>query len=266
MSATKETTNYKLPIFEAADQPTWLGDFNGAMEKIDSAVTTVGANASTALSAANNAVNRVGQVETTIAGVQSTANNALSLASTNERDIGTLDGEVAALGIKFPVATSDIATAAVTAEKLADTAIKAVWAAQHVYHFDSADPTADNTGMSVPSNCYLAGYFFAELGLLLLNKLTMQSTASTTATMSLPSYVPVANDAIGQSVGVVHWTASNDFRGWGQLKIAKGTRVISVTSRQSGDSTDLNGAQMFYMGTTQQATSAASYAKANGLL
>ena len=266
MSATKETTNYKLPIFEAADQPTWLGDFNGAMEKIDAAVTTVGANASTALSAANNAVNRVGQVETTLAGVQTTASNALALASTNETDIGTLDGEVAVLNNKFPIAAGDIATAAITAEKLADTAIKAVWAAQHVYHFDSRDPTADNTGMSVPSGCYLAGYFFAELGLLLLNEFSMQSTVSTTATMTLPSYVPVANTAISQSVGVVHWNSTTDFRGWGQMKIAKGTRIISITSRQSGDSTNLNGAQMFYMGTTQQATNAASYAKANGLL
>ncbi len=97
MSSTKETTNYKLPIFEAADQPTWLGDFNGAMEKIDSAIASAGANASTALSAANNAVNRVGNVETNVSAIETTANNALSLSQTNEKDIGMLDGEVAEL-------------------------------------------------------------------------------------------------------------------------------------------------------------------------
>lgn len=41
MGATNETTNYKLPLFVDADQPTWLGDFNGAMNKIDTSLSTV---------------------------------------------------------------------------------------------------------------------------------------------------------------------------------------------------------------------------------
>ena len=126
MSATNETANYKLPLFTDNDQPTWLGDFNGAMSKIDANMNTVGANASTALSAANNAVNRVATVETNMANVQATANNAYTLAQTNEGSISVLDGEVDDLNqlkSKFPVHTADIATAAVTAEKLGATAI-----------------------------------------------------------------------------------------------------------------------------------------------
>lgn len=95
MSATNETTYYKLPMFTDNDQPTWLGDFNGAMGKIDNALNTIGANASTALSAANNAVNRVGTLETQFALVQSSANQALSLAKTNETDIAALDAQMA---------------------------------------------------------------------------------------------------------------------------------------------------------------------------
>ena len=38
MSHSKSTTNYNLPIFVNNDQPTWLGDFNGAMNIIDDAV------------------------------------------------------------------------------------------------------------------------------------------------------------------------------------------------------------------------------------
>lgn len=87
MTATNETTNYKLPLFTDNDQPTWLGDFNGAMDKIDAGITTVGANASTALSAANNAVARVATVENTVTAVQTTANNALSLAQSTEDDL-----------------------------------------------------------------------------------------------------------------------------------------------------------------------------------
>lgn len=95
MSASNETTYYLLPLFADNDQPTWLGDFNGAMNKIDNALNTVGANASTALSAANNAVSRVGTLETQFALVQSSANQALSLSQTNEMDIAALDAQMA---------------------------------------------------------------------------------------------------------------------------------------------------------------------------
>ena len=95
MSNTNETTNYKLPLFVDNDQPTWLGDFNGAMNKIDAALNIIGANASTALSAANNAVNRVGTIETQFALLQGTANQALSLSQDNETDIAALDAQMA---------------------------------------------------------------------------------------------------------------------------------------------------------------------------
>lgn len=35
MSATKKTTNYQLSQFVGSDRPTWLGDYNGDMSKID---------------------------------------------------------------------------------------------------------------------------------------------------------------------------------------------------------------------------------------
>lgn len=38
MPHTNETLNYKLPQFVDTDQPTWLGDFNGAMRSLDTAV------------------------------------------------------------------------------------------------------------------------------------------------------------------------------------------------------------------------------------
>lgn len=41
MSATGSTTNYKLPQFEENDIPSWLTDFNSAMEKIDAAIHDV---------------------------------------------------------------------------------------------------------------------------------------------------------------------------------------------------------------------------------
>lgn len=41
MSHAESTSNYGLPIFADNDQPTWLGDFNGAMNKIDTSLSTV---------------------------------------------------------------------------------------------------------------------------------------------------------------------------------------------------------------------------------
>lgn len=38
MTATNHTANYNLSQFEPTDRPTWLGDFNGDMEKIDAAI------------------------------------------------------------------------------------------------------------------------------------------------------------------------------------------------------------------------------------
>ena len=74
MSATNKTTNYELPLFVDDDQPTWLGDFNGAMNKIDADLGQVASNATKALN---------------------TSTQALSLAKTNEQDIAIVDAQLA---------------------------------------------------------------------------------------------------------------------------------------------------------------------------
>lgn len=38
MTATKHTANYELSQFEATDRPTWQGDYNTDMERIDAAL------------------------------------------------------------------------------------------------------------------------------------------------------------------------------------------------------------------------------------
>ncbi|MBO9179948.1 MAG: hypothetical protein J7E03_07030 [Escherichia coli] len=268
MTATNETTNYKLPLFTDNDQPTWLGDFNGAMSKIDTDMNTIGANASTALSAANNAGNRVATVEATMANVQTTANNAYSLAQTNEKDIGTLDGEVAELNqlkAKFPIHTADIAASAVTAEKLDATAIAAMWKSQRVYRFDSTDATADNAGLVVPSGAALGGFYLADLGLVIIINGYLSKTSAYNDVLTLPSYVPVAPRDITISLGCLHWTDSVHFRSWGAVIYRSGTRNLSFDYRIADDTTNTFGCLTFYVGTgTSDNTSAVAYANANG--
>ena len=68
MSATEQTPFLKLPQFAATDKPTWLGDFNGAMSKIDTGV------------ASNN--NKITEQTGQIAAVQKMAENAIATANT----------------------------------------------------------------------------------------------------------------------------------------------------------------------------------------
>lgn len=251
MTATNETTNYKLPIFADNDQPTWLGDFNGAMDKIDAGITTVGANASTALSASNNAVNRVGQVETTIAGVQSTANSAYSLSTANEKDISTLGGQVAQLENKFPITSGSLANGAVTAAKLDQTAIAAMWAGLTVKRFSSSDSSADNTGMSAPANAIFTGFYLAELGILVINKMTHTYKTETDALFTLPSYIPnFATEGVVSDGAVVVWNKSNNFLTWTSVTTLKNTRNVRLTTYPDvGNSFSLLGTVVLYVGT-----------------
>lgn len=251
MSATNETTNYKLPLFTDNDQPTWLGDFNGAMNKIDTSMNTIGANASTALSAANNAINRVGQVETTIAGVQSTANTAYSLSTTNEKDINTLDAKVTQLGTKFPITSNSLSNGAVTAAKLDKTAIAAMWAGLTVKRFSSTDNSADNAGMSVPSGGKLQGFYIVELGILVLNRMTNTYTGDKSATFTLPNYVPNFA-ATGKLVDacVVVYNSSTDFVSWTSLYVyVANTRNLGLASAPAnGNDFSLMGSVVIFTG------------------
>lgn len=251
MTATNETTNYKLPLFTDNDQPTWLGDFNNAMNKIDTGITTVGANASTALSAANNAVNRVGQVETTIAGVQATANNAYSLSTTNEKDISTLDGQVAQLETKFPITSGSLSNGAVTAAKLDQTAIAAMWAGLTVKRFSATDSSADNTGMAAPSGAEFEGFYLAELGLLVVNKMSCKYNAETDALFTLPNYIPnFAKTGIACEGAIVAWNSSSNFLTWTSVYTVHNTRNLRLATYPGvGNSFSLLGSVVLYVGT-----------------
>lgn len=251
MSATNETANYKLPLFADTDQPTWLGDFNGAMNKIDDDMNTIGASASTALSAANNAVTRVGQVETTIAGVQTTANNAYSLSTTNEQDIGRIDDQVAQLASKFPITSDYLANGAVTAPKLDQTAIATMWAGLTVKRFSASNSSADNTGMTAPSGAEFEGFYLAELGLLVVNKMSCKYTTETDALFTLPNYIPnFAKTGIACEGAIVAWNNSNNFLTWTSVYTVNNTRNLRLATYPGvGNSFSLLGSVVLYVGT-----------------
>lgn len=114
--ASEYTPNYNLDKYVGTDKPNLRDQYNSAMDKIDAQFVNVkNENVSTAnqiaaisvnmgqlgdrVTAAEGGVAEVkGQVQATnteLSAVKTTADNAMSLATTNEQDIGTLDGEMA---------------------------------------------------------------------------------------------------------------------------------------------------------------------------
>ncbi len=82
MTATNKTTIYGLPIFVPTDKPTWLGDFNGAMNAIEAGLVDAKNSSTTVIQTANSALNIANQAQTNVQSATTAANNAVALANT----------------------------------------------------------------------------------------------------------------------------------------------------------------------------------------
>ena len=80
MASTGKTTNYELSQFIGTDKPSWLGDYNGDMLKIDTALGSINATATTAQSG-------VASAQSAASAAQMTANAAQQTATANAQDI-----------------------------------------------------------------------------------------------------------------------------------------------------------------------------------
>lgn len=96
MSSTNKTPNYQLPQFINTDVPSWLGDFNSAMSKIDTQMkandtkaTSASTNAENANTSATQALETANQANTTANGANTNATNALSAANTANDNAST---------------------------------------------------------------------------------------------------------------------------------------------------------------------------------
>lgn len=105
MASTNKTTNYELSQYIGTDKPTYLGDYNGDMLKIDTqmkanadAISTANTTANTANTTANTAsTNASSALETAVSAsttantANSTANSALAKAVNNESAIANFN-------------------------------------------------------------------------------------------------------------------------------------------------------------------------------
>lgn len=98
MASTNKTTNYNLSQYIGTDKPTYLGDYNGDMQKIDAQMKINADNASSAYSLADTAKTTADNAEThaqtgisNASTAQTTASSALAKATTNEANIANFN-------------------------------------------------------------------------------------------------------------------------------------------------------------------------------
>ena len=125
---TNHTSNFELSQFISTDKPTFLGDYNGDMQKIDTAIAGVGVTATgadikadsaitaansaastaadaatlanTANTNANSALATAGNAATAASAAQSTADGAVTAAATADAKAVTADGKADAASAK----------------------------------------------------------------------------------------------------------------------------------------------------------------------
>lgn len=129
MSSTNKTTYYDLSQYIGTDKPTYLGDYNSDMSKIDAGIHEADDKATTASQNAGSAIARVGEVEKT---VQSHTNA-----------ITTLQTDVT--GLKESVKTAQ--NTATTADNKADSAQQTANSA--LLTANNASSKADNVNKDV---------------------------------------------------------------------------------------------------------------------
>lgn len=104
MSSTNKTTYFELPQFIGTDIPTWLGDFNGAMSDIDTALKTnadradlASTQAGQAVNTANAANDAVSALQTSVAGLADRVTACEATDTAQSSQISGLTGDVAGL-------------------------------------------------------------------------------------------------------------------------------------------------------------------------
>lgn len=109
MASTNKTTHYNLPLFVGTDKPTWLGDFNSAMQALDAAIyeaeqaataaqsqaTSANATATSANSNATTAISNASQALTIASGQPTTIGKTLTENSFGGATISSFNGEIA---------------------------------------------------------------------------------------------------------------------------------------------------------------------------
>lgn len=75
MSATNKTPNFELPLFIGTDIPSWLSDWNGSMNSIDTAMQTIKTTANGAASGVSGNTSSIETINSQLTTINSTLTN-----------------------------------------------------------------------------------------------------------------------------------------------------------------------------------------------
>lgn len=131
MASTNKTTNYDLSQYIGTDKPTYLGDYNSDMLKIDTQMkanntiaenattlaTTAKENATNAQTNATEATTKAETAQTTASNAQTTASQAYTQAQTNANNIEKLKNYIN-LNNKVSIGNPSIASSSTYINKL----------------------------------------------------------------------------------------------------------------------------------------------------
>lgn len=130
MSYTNHTPNYNLPQYVGTDKPTFLGDFNNAMETIDTALHNNAENAGEGLAQLQQAQNQLTETQnaqsdlneevSNIGGIASTVNQNVQQALTAANDATTAANSATSQIEPAVTAANNASAAAAEAKTVAD--------------------------------------------------------------------------------------------------------------------------------------------------
>lgn len=118
MGYTNKTSHYELPQYVANDKPSWLGDFNAAMLKIDTIMADNDATAEAANSAATGAQTQVAALSSQLSTIQGQVNTAVDTATTADGKATTAQS----VATQANTTAGEAKTLAETAKNTADAA------------------------------------------------------------------------------------------------------------------------------------------------
>ena len=140
MGYTNKTSHYELPQYVANDKPSWLGDFNAAMLKIDPVMADNDATAEAANSAATGAQTQVAALSAELSTIQGQVNTAVDTATTADGKATTAQ----TVATQANTTAGEAKTLAETAKQSADLALPIGGGTMTGPLLLSGAPTADN--------------------------------------------------------------------------------------------------------------------------
>lgn len=213
--------------------------------------------------------NALGNPDSTIAGIKKAGTSALlnttnviNSTSTNEQvptalavneiitnDRSAINQQIEALKTqtkdKFPVKTADISDGAITASKLAQTAINGIFSGLEVYCFNSNEGNAsgfNNEGLNTSplSEGTFSGFYLPQFQIVAfeirgnVDLGVFINNTSNSKLIKLPNYVPTITKEIGPIGFGIEWNSENSFKEWTAIGM-RGNGYIGVATAYSGE-------------------------------